>query len=263
MDLGLKNKVALVTGASKGIGRAIAMALAREGCRVCIVARSAAPLAAAADEIRQATGSEVLHAAADVSDAASIESMLARIHQHWGTVEVLVNNAGGPPPGSFLEHGEAVWQQTLDQNFLSVVRLSRAVAPAMKQKKWGRILNLTSTIAKEPTPAMVLSASTRAAVSAFTKAIAGELAPFNITVNTICPGGVQTERVASLMSITAQRENISVEEVVKRSVAMIPIQRFASAEEIAAIMVFLASEAASYVTGVSMMVDGGLTKSVF
>jgi len=263
MDLGLKNKVALVTGASKGIGKAAALALAAEGCRVCIVARTAESLQAAAAEIRDATNAQVIAIPGDLAESAFIDSLVKRIGDQLGDIDILVNNAGGPPPGTFLEHDDALWLKTLNQNFMSVVRLSRAIVPSMKRKQWGRILCVTSTIAKEPTSPMVLSASARAAVSAFTKAIAGELASFNITVNTVCPGGVQTERVETLMQATAQREGKSFEDILERSVSLIPMQRFASTQELAEVMVFLSSQRASYVTGVTLMVDGGLTKSIF
>ncbi len=210
MQLGLTGKVVLVTGASKGIGKAIALALAQEGCKVCVVARNATTLNATADEIRVATGAQVIAVSADVAEPGAVDLVLNAVRGQLGDVDVLVNNAGGPPLGSFLEHDDALWMKTLQQNFLSIVRLSRAVAPAMKEKKWGRILCLTSTIAKEPSAVMVLSASARAAVSAFMKSIAAELAPFNITANTVCPGGVQTERVESLMALTAQRGCVSL-----------------------------------------------------
>ena len=263
MELSLKNKVAVVTGASKGMGKAIALALSQEGCRVCLVARTKTTLDDTADEIQAQTRSDVLAIPGDVSDPSLIETVIKKTAERWGEIDILVNNAGGPPPGSFLDHDENVWVKTLDQNFLSVVRFSRAVVPQMKKKKWGRIINLTSTIAKEPTPFMVLSASARAAVSAFTKAISTELAPLNITVNTICPGAVQTERSENLMKLAAQKENQPVDEILKSSVALIPLQRSASPAEIADVVLFLASEKASYLTGVSLMVDGGLTKSMF
>jgi 3-oxoacyl-[acyl-carrier protein] reductase len=263
MDLGLDNKVALVTGASSGIGKATALALAAEGCRVCIVARDPTRLEAAAAEIRATTSAEVIAISGDVADVARMAALLDETRHRLGSIDILVNNAGGPPPGSFLEHDDVRWAETLERNFMSVVRLSRAVAPSMKERRWGRILNVTSTIAKEPTPAMVLSASARAAVSAFTKAISGELAAFNVTANTVCPGGVDTDRVVSLMTQTARREGKPLEEILKRSVAMIPSQRFATAAEIAGLMAFLASEQAAYLTGVSLMADGGLTKGIF
>ena len=263
MKFGLTNKVALVTGGSSGIGMATALALATEGCRVCIVARNQAKLDVAVAQIYAATSSEIIGLSGDVVNAAEMLAHLDEIRKRMGAIDILVNNAGGPPPGSFLEHDDLVWAETLERNFMSVVRLSRAVAPAMKERRWGRIINVTSTIAKEPTPVMVLSASARAAVSAFTKAISGELAPFNVTVNTLCPGGVDTERVADLMAQTALREDKPLAEILKRSVSMIPAQRFATAAEIGAVMTFLASEQASYLTGLSLMADGGLTKGVF
>jgi len=263
MDLSLKNKIAIVTGASKGIGKAIALSLAQEGCRVCVVARTEATLHESRTEIQKLTNTELMTVTGDVGDPILIAAVVKRVQERWGGVDILVHNAGGPPPGSFLEHGEEAWELAINQNFLSAVRFSRALVPDMKLKNWGRIICLTSTIAKEPTPQMVLSASARAALSAFTKAIAVELAPFNITVNTVCPGGVQTDRVESLMQATAKRENRTVDEIRKRSVALIPSGRFASPAEVADVIAFLASEKGSYVTGVSLMVDGGLTKSVF
>lgn len=263
MDLSLKDKIAIVTGASKGIGRAIALSLAQEGCRVCVVARTEATLNESRAEIQKLSNTEVMAVTGDVADPILIAAVVRQVQDRWGGVDILVHNAGGPPPGSFLEHGEDAWALAINQNFLSAVRFSRAVVPGMKLKNWGRIICLTSTIAKEPTPQMVLSASARAALAAFTKAIAAELAPFSITVNTVCPGGVQTDRVELLMQAAAKRESRTVDEIRKRSVALIPSGRFASPAEVADVIAFLASEKGSYVTGVSLMVDGGLTKSVF
>ena len=263
MNLELSGKVAVVCGASKGMGRAIAAGLAAEGCRVALVARTEAGLTAAAAAMRSESGAEVMSVAADVSDALGIANVMQQVTDRWGGPDIVVNNAGGPPPGSFLDHDEAAWMSALNQNFMSVVRFSRAAAPHMKEKKWGRISNITTTIAKEPSAVMVLSASARAAVSAFSKAISIELAPFNITVNTVCPGGVSTGRMESLMQATAEREQIPVAQVMQRSAASIPLGRFASPEEIADIVLFLASARASYLTGVSLMADAGLTKGVF
>ena len=263
MELSIDKRVAVVTGASKGMGLAIARALAAEGCQVCLAARTASTVEAAATAIHEETGAETMAVAGDVADPELAGSLVARVNERWGPVDILVNNAGGPPPGSFLDHSDAVWLETLQRNFMSVVRFTRAVAPAMKERRWGRILNITSTIAKEPSPAMVLSASARAAVSAFTKSVSTELAPHGVTFNTICPGGVQTERLMNLLTLSAEREGRPLKEVVARSVASIPAQRFAAPEEVADIALLLLSDRGAYLTGLSLMVDGGLTKSVF
>ncbi len=256
-------RVALVTGASKGMGRAIALGLARTGARVCVVARNLEALKATADEITAETGAEVWAVPADVSDPAIPAQIVSSVVATWGRLDILINNAGGPPPGSFLDHSEAAWTQAINQTLLSVVRFSRAAAPVMKEQKWGRILTISSTLAKEPSPTMVLSASTRAGVSAFCKAIAGELAPFGITVNVLLPGGVQTDRLESLVRAGAEKDGLTFEQGIARSVAQIPTGRFATPEEFANVAVFLTSDEARYVTGTSLAVDGGLTRSVF
>ena len=201
--------------------------------------------------------------ASDVSDPKSAHEVVKYVIQKWGTLDILVNNAGGPPPGTFMEHDESAWTKALQQNFLSVVRFSKLAVPHMQKKKWGRIVNISSTIAKEPAPSMVLSASARAAVSAFTKAIATELASSNITVNTILPGGVMTDRATALIEAAAKSENKPFEEVLKRSEDSIPIKRFATPNEIADAALFLISQRGSYLTGISLPVDGGLTKGYF
>jgi 3-oxoacyl-[acyl-carrier protein] reductase len=256
-------RVALVTGASKGMGRAVAHGLARTGARVCIVARHGDALEAAARSIAAETGADVWALPGDVSQPDVPAAIARSVAERWGGVDILVNNAGGPPPGSFLEHAEDAWTRAIDQTFLSVVRFSRAVVPSMKERQWGRIITISSTVAREPSPAMVLSASARAAVSAFTKAIASELAPFGITANVLLPGGVQTERLESLVRAGAEKDGMTFEQGIARSVAMIPAGRFATPEEFAAVAVFLASEEGRYVTGVSLAVDGGLTRSIF
>jgi 3-oxoacyl-[acyl-carrier protein] reductase len=259
MDLGLRGKVAIVTGASKGMGKAICLKLAAEGVNICMVARNPETLSKAAAEM----GKTVLTVPGDVSDPSLPDKVVHAVTERWKTVDILVNNAGGPPTGSFLDHSDSVWTAAIQQNFMSTVRFSQAVTPIMKSQKWGRIIQITSTIAKEPTPAMVLSAGARAGVAAFTKAIAIELAPFNITVNAIGPGSVMTDRATSLIRQAAQNEKKPYEEILARSEQAIPIKRFASPDEIASVVVFLASQQASYVTGTSLMVDGGLSKSFF
>jgi 3-oxoacyl-[acyl-carrier protein] reductase len=261
MDLGIKGKIAIVTGASKGMGLAIVNALVAEGVKVLLVARDAEMLAATVDRIKKNDG-EADFVAGDVSDPGLPENVINKIKSVWdASADILINNAGGPPVGSFLEHGAAAWDSAIQTNLLSVVRFSKAVAPQMKEKKWGRIISITSTIAKEPSAVMVLSATVRSGVSAFTKAISSELASFNVTANAILPGGVSTDRLTSLIRTRAERENRVYEEVLKESEASIPAQRFASPEEIANTVSYLVSQHGSYITGLSISVDGGLTKS--
>ncbi len=169
--------------------------------------------------------------------------------------------AGGPPVGSFSEHDATAWEAAIQTNLLGVVRFCKAVAPDMKSKNWGRIISITSTVAKEPSPAMVLSATTRAGVSAFSKTLAIELAQFNISVNVICPGGVLTDRLVGLLQARAEREKRDYQEVLQETQASIPAKRFAEPQEIADVILFLASERGGYVNGVSLSVDGALTKA--
>jgi len=259
----LNTKIAIVTGASKGIGKAIALGFAKEGYKVCIVARDTINLEKTAKEISRETNQEVIPFSADISLPESSSKILQAIIKKFKKIDILVNNTGGPLSGSFLEHDDASWYLAIEQNLLSVIRFTKAVVPYMKKQKNGRIINISSTVAKEPSATMVLSATTRAAVSAFTKSISQELAPFNITVNTICPGGVLTDRLKSLVEEASLKAGISYEEQLLKSLEMIPINRFAQPEEIANVACFLADEKSSYLTGTSIMVDGALTKSIF
>lgn len=260
MNLGLDGRVAIVCGASKGMGFACAEALALEGAKVLMVARDEAALNDAAQRV-VTKGGVVLPFAGDVRDPDLAGLAVSRCKELWGPVDVLVNNAGGPPMGSFSEHDGAAWETAIQTNLLSVVRFCKAVAPDMKKKKWGRIISITSTVAKEPSPAMVLSATTRAGVSAFSKTLAIELAQFNISVNVICPGGVLTDRLAGLLQTRAEREKRDYQEILLESQQSIPAKRFAYPEEIADVILFLASERGGYVNGVSLSVDGALTKA--
>ena len=260
MNLKIQGKVAIVTGASKGIGLAIVKGLVSEGASVLLIARDQKILDAIVSEIRN-EGGDVEGTAGDVANSDLAEDAVKFAIEKWGRIDILINNAGGPPMGSFLEHSSSNWENSIQTNLLSVVRFSKTVAPHMKENKWGRIISITSTIAKEPSPVMVLSATVRSGVAAFTKAISTELAPFNITVNVICPGGVLTERLTSLISTRAEREKRTYQEVLNESQFSIPKQRFASPEEIANTVLFLVSEHGGYITGVSLAVDGGLLKS--
>lgn len=241
------------------MGFATARAFAREGAKVLMIARTPDALADAERTIR-AEGGEVAFIAGDVVDPELPNRAIEKCTSSWGGVHVLVNNAGGPPMGTLLEHGPEAWEAAVQQNLMSTVRFCRAVAPVMQREKWGRIVSITSTVAKEPSPSMVLSATTRSGVAAFTKAIAIELAPFNVTANVVCPGGVLTDRLVELLRARARREGKTYDELLAESQASIPAKRFAEPEEIANVIVFLASEAGGYVNGVSLSVDGALTR---
>ncbi len=260
MNLKLKGLVALVCGASRGIGLASAQALALHGAKVLMVARDPSALDVATRRITD-MGGVVAAYAGDVRNPDLAELTVDRCKQLWGPVDILVNNAGGPPIGSFLEHDDMAWEAAIQTNLLSVVRFCKAVVPGMKAKNWGRIVSITSTVAKEPSPTMVLSAATRAGVAAFSKALAIELAQFNISVNVICPGGVLTDRLVGLLQARAEREKRDYQDILLESQHSIPAKRFADPREIADAILFLASESGGYVNGVSLSVDGALTRA--
>ena len=252
------NKVAIVTGGSKGIGLGIVKEFISKNINVLVVARNKKLLIEIKSNYNK-DNIEILDG--DVSDKNLPEKALKIVLSKWGRVDILVNNAGGPPADSFLNHNDDVWMSAYQTNLMSVIRFTRKIVPQMKSNNWGRILCITSTIAKEPSPAMVLSATMRAGVAAFNKSISTELAPFNITVNAICPGGVLTDRLVSLVKQKSEIENRLYEDVLKESENSIPIKRFADVEEIAKTASFLCSQEGSYITGVQLSVDGGLSKS--
>ena len=262
MDLGLTGKVAFVAAASKGLGRAIAEELAREGAEIAICARNAGTLGEAANAIGRETGREVLAIPGDVSDAATVGQMIAATIAKFGRIDVLVTNAGGPPSGKFESLDEAMWRRATDLTLMSVVNLVRAVLPGMKERGYGRIINVTSIAVKQPVDGLMLSNSLRAAVTGFARTLANEVAPTGITVNNILPGYTRTERVEQLSDATAKREGISPEAAVGRWESQIPMGRLGEPREFAALATFLASERASYITGQSIAVDGGWIRSL-
>jgi 3-oxoacyl-[acyl-carrier protein] reductase len=259
----INDRVAIITGASSGIGFAAAKGLALQGVNLVLVSRTEDKLKNAQAEILALADVEVEIFSGNVTDKYLSQKVVDLAMSKWGKIDILINNAGGPPMGSFLEHEDDVWDEALDQNLKSVIRFTRSVSPIMIKNKWGRIINITSTLAKEPTPLMVLSATARAGVSAFSKSISAELAEYGITINTLCPGGVLTDRLHSLLVTAAEKQEKSYDDVLKMSQATIPIGRFAEPEEFADMLVFMASERARYITGTTVMVDGGLTKGIF
>ena len=263
MDLGLRGRVALVAAASRGLGRAIAEELAAEGATVVICARNADVLARARDEIASRTSAEVHPVAADVSTQEGTDTVVAEALARFGRVDVLVTNAGGPPSGPFETHGWDAWERTVQLTLRSAVELTRLILPGMKERRWGRIINVTSITVKQPVDGLMLSNSIRAAVTGFARTLATETATFGITVNNILPGYTRTERVEQLNRATAEREGITIEEVRRRIEGQIPMRRLGEPHEFAALAAFLASERASYITGQSIAVDGGWIRSLF
>lgn len=262
MDLGLKGKVALVSAASKGLGYACALELAREGCRVVIAARGHEALEVAREMIVAATGAEVLAVRADVTRSEEITRLVEATHTRFGRVDILVNNAGGPRPGSFDHMTDRDWQEAMTLTLLSVIRLSTAVVPIMRRQRWGRIINITSTSVKQPIEGLILSNTVRPGVIGFAKTLANELAPANILVNNVCPGVMVTDRFRETIRARAAERGEDPEALIEARARLIPVGRLGEPQELAALVAFLASERASYLTGTTIPVDGGLVKGL-
>jgi 3-oxoacyl-[acyl-carrier protein] reductase len=258
VDLGLRDKIALVTASSRGLGKAVALRLAREGAHVAICARGEEDLARAADEIREATGQRVLPVPADVSAPGAAETLVEATLDTFGQLDVLVVNAGGPPPGTFLDFSPQDWEDVSQLTLMSTVRLCRAAAPVMKEQDQAAILFMTSITVKQPLPNLVFSNSLRLAVTGLMKTLADELAPSGVRVNAILPGWTRTARVSQLLEDRAQRAGTTVQVEAEKVSADIPLGRIGTPEEFATVAAFLVSEAASFVNGVNLLVDGGM-----
>jgi len=263
MDLGIKGKVAFVAAASQGLGRAVAEELANEGASLVINSRSPEKLELVAAEIHSRTGVDVIAAAGDLSMTDDLERVVGQANDHFGHIDILVTNIGGPPAGPFENHDAKTWEAAIQSLLISVIDLTRLVIPGMKQRRWGRILNVTSIAAKQPVQNLILSNSLRAAVTGFAKTLADEVAEYNVTVNNILPGYTLTERVEQLAGTVAERDGISIAEAKRRWESEIPMQRLGRPDEFAALAAFLVSERASYITGSSIAVDGGWIRSLF
>lgn len=262
MDTGLQGKVALVCAASRGLGRASARALAAEGARVAICARHMPTLEETAADIQAATGADVLAVAADVSRRMDVTRLVEQTAAHFGGIDILVTNAGGPKAGLFTALTETDWREAIDQLLMSTVTLIGETVPQMRRRGGGRIINITSISARQPVAGLILSNALRPAVTGLAKSLANELARDGILVNSVAPGYTRTDRVVELAEATARREGVSVEEVERRTVRNIPLARMATPEEVASAVVFLASSRASYITGVTLTVDGGFVRGI-
>jgi 3-oxoacyl-[acyl-carrier protein] reductase len=257
MDFGLKGKVALVAASSKGLGRSVALGLAKENAKVVICARDKNVLEKTAEEIRNDAPGDVLAIPADVSKYAEVKQLVTRTVTRFGQLDILVTNAGGPPSGTFEAISLDEWKKAIDTNLMSVIYFYREVIPHMKRTRWGRIINITSVSVKQPLEGLLLSNSIRSAVVGLAKTLANELAPWNILVNNVCPGYTLTSRVRQLAKAKAGNQSTSIEEVMRNWESKIPLKRIAQPEEFANLVVFLASERASYMTGATIQVDGG------
>lgn len=262
MDLGIKGRVAMVAAASKGLGRAVAEALAKEGCRLSICSRSTDNLDEARQSIESA-GGEVLAMACDVSSPADLERWVEATIATFGKVDILVTNTGGPPAAKFMQLTEEQWRSGIDSTLMNVVRLSRLVIPDMQSRNWGRIVNITSLVAKQPLDLLTISSTLRAGLSGLTKTLSDQVAKDNILVNAVLPGHILTDRQVHLNEIRSKEQGISIEEYAKKVEQSIPMARFGRPEEIGNAVTFLCSERASYITGVSVQVDGGIIRSTF
>lgn len=263
MDLGLKNKVAVVAAASQGLGKAVALELAREGARVALCSRSTDRAEAAAEDIRQQTGAEVIAVEADVSKEDAVNHFVAAAAEKWGTVHICVTNTGGPPAKDFESLTIEDWRAAIDNTFMSAVYLARAALPYMKKQRWGRLLFITSTTAKQPLHDLMLSSALRAGLTGLAKGLANEYGPHNVLVNTVIPGHTRTERLQELEDVLSAKRGVPGSEIVAGWTAEVPTGRLGEPEEFAAAVAFLASERASFITGSSLAVDGGRIKNVF
>jgi 3-oxoacyl-[acyl-carrier protein] reductase len=262
MDLGLKGKVALVAGASQGMGRATALGFAREGAKVSICARGEGPLNGAAEMIRRETGGEVLATVADMTKAEDIRRFVAGTVEKFGRLDVAVANAGGPPPGEFMKFTDEDWEKAFHLSFMSALRLTREAVPHMRKVGGGRVINISSYSVKEPISGLVLSNAIRSAVVGLAKNLSRELAKDKILINTVCPGRIDTDRARKLNQARAERLKRSVEEINREMAAEVPLGRYGPAQEIADLIVFLGSERASYITGTTIAIDGGLVRGI-
>jgi 3-oxoacyl-[acyl-carrier protein] reductase len=262
MNLGLTNKVAMVAGASRGLGYAVARALAEEGAQISIASRDASSVEGAAHRIEQETGARVLTVATDVSSAQAIEQWHQKTIDHFGGIDLLFTNSGGPPPGATLNFDDAQWQKAFDLLLMSAVRMIRLAVPSMAARGGGSIVIPTSSSVKEPIQNLALSNILRASVAALSKTLANELVTQKIRVNHLIPGRIATDRLRELDESNSKRQGINLEEQQKRMQQTIPMARYGDPKEFAAAAVFLFSDAASYITGATLQADGGQMRSV-
>jgi len=257
MDFGIQGKIALVTASSKGLGRASAEELSREGCRVAICSRNEVEINQVAQEISASTGNEVIPFTADMSKADQIDSLFAAVREKLGDPDIVVVNAGGPPPGNYANTPLETYPDAIELTLMSGVRMTHAALPAMQKKGWGRIVFISSISVKQPIPVLLLSNMARAGLTGFMKTVASEVAASGVTLNAVLPGAHRTDRVVATAKTEAENKGVSVDEILAEKAAAIPMKRMGEAKELAALVTFLSSDRASFITGTSTVVDGG------
>ncbi|HSF17834.1 MAG TPA: SDR family oxidoreductase [Vicinamibacteria bacterium] len=262
MDLGLTGKVALIAGASRGLGKAVAETLAAEGARIAIASRNADALESAAKEIETRHRAEVLFRPTDVTIEREVNAWVAAAKKRFGRIDVLVANAGGPPASRFESTDVEAWKRGIELNLLSTIYLCRAVVPAMREQGSGRIVAITSISVKQPVDGLILSNTARSGVVGLMKTLSNELAPFGIGVNVVCPGYTRTERLAELATSLSASQGVTEYEIYKRWTDQIPMGRLGDPEELASVVALLCSERAAYVTGTCLQVDGGAVRGI-
>lgn len=262
MDLGLKGRGVIVAASSQGMGRAAAELFAREGAQVAMCARTEKTLRLAADEIRSATRAEVYAEPLDVTNATAVQKFVEQVAKQFGRIDVCVTNAAGPPAKNFLSVSMDEWRKAIDQNFLSVVHLAKSVIPYMQRHRWGRIITITSVSVKLPIPDLILSNAVRSAVVGLVKSLSNEFGKDGILVNNVAPGYTATDRLKELAGTRALAEGVALEKIYEQWAADAPLKRLAEPKEVADVIVWLSSERASYITGQTVLVDGGIYHGV-